>query len=65
MMNFTDNTKSTEKSCCSDEMKRAIIKAGLKPYTESELCFYLECLIEVINEKKLQKRKGENYERNT
>lgn len=46
-------------------MKRAIIKAGLKPYTESELCFYLECLIEVINEKKLQKRKGENYERNT
>lgn len=55
MKNFIDNTKSTEENYCSDETKRTIIKAGLEPYTESELCLYLECLIEVINEKKEQR----------
>lgn len=60
MKNFSINTKSQEqnfysdgvKTNISDDMKKAIIKAGLRQYSESDLSLYMECLVEVLNEKK-------------
>lgn len=49
MKNFTTDTKSEEKNFYS---KKAIIKAGLRPYSESELSLYMECIVELLNEKK-------------
>lgn len=49
MKNFTTDTKSEDKNFYS---KKAIIKAGLRPYSESELSLYMECIVEVLNEKK-------------
>jgi hypothetical protein len=42
-----------------ERLLKNIYKAGLQSYTVSELSLYLECLIEVINEKK-----EKNNERN-
>lgn len=56
MKNFTNNTESEGKSCYSE---KAIIKAGLQPYSESQLALYLECVVEVLNEKK-EKRNERN-----
>lgn len=52
MKNFLSNTKLiAHSSYLSDEMKKAIIKAGLNNYSKSELALYFECLVEVMNEK--------------
>lgn len=52
MKNFTENIISdVPNSCLNDEMKKAIIKAGLNQYSKSELALYFECLVEIINEK--------------
>lgn len=49
MMNFIKDTKSEEANFYS---KKEIIKAGLRPYSTSALSLYLECVVEVLNEKK-------------
>lgn len=52
MNNFLSNTKLiAQNSSLGDEMKKAIVKAGLHQYSKSELAMYFECLVEVINEK--------------
>lgn len=57
MMNFSIDTKSGEANCFFQ--KKAIIKAGLRPYSEADLSLYLECIVEVLNEKK-DERSGKN-----
>lgn len=60
MKNFTTNTKSAEVNCystgikptISDDMKKAIYKAGMKNESLEDLTLYFEALVEVINEKK-------------
>ena len=52
MKNFLSNTTLiAQNSSLGDEMKKAIIKAGLNNYSKSELALYFECLVEVMNEK--------------
>lgn len=52
MKNFLSNTKLiVQNSSLGDEMKKAIVKAGLRQYSKQELAMYFECLVEVINEK--------------
>jgi hypothetical protein len=52
MKNFLSNTTLiAQNSSLGDEMKKAIIKAGLRQYSKQELAMYFECLVEVINEK--------------
>lgn len=50
MRNFSTDTKLGEANCFFQ--KKAIIKAGLRPYSESELSLYIECVKEVLNEKR-------------
>ena len=61
MKNFTTNTISNVKnSSIGENIKKAIVKAGLYQYSEDELARFIECAIEVINEKKSNARKGTN-----
>ena len=58
MKNFSESTKLKEANFYSEnkKLKMAIYKAGLQNYSTEDLCLYLECLVEVINERKA----GEN-----
>lgn len=67
MMNFSIDTKSSVANSCSAEeatkfcnkLKRELFKAGLREYSEADLSLYLECIVEVLNEKK-DERSGKN-----
>ena len=52
MKNFLSNTTLiAQNSYSNDEIKKAIIKAGLNQYSKSELALFFEALVEVMNEK--------------
>jgi len=63
MKNFTENTKLTAENYCSEKdiiqgisgnTKKSIFKAGLTDISLSDLCLYMEALVELINERKRQ-----------
>ncbi len=56
MKNLNEDTKSNGTSCSliSDNIKKAIFKAGLNEFSTADLCLYLEGLVEVINERKAE-----------
>lgn len=62
MMNFTTNTTSNGQNFCIEDDLKAIFKAGLRKYSVGTLSLYLECLVEVINEKREAERKNLNGE---
>ncbi len=65
MKNFIEDTKLDVQSYYSENEVKAIFKAGLRNYSVSTLSLYLECLVEVINEKKEAEREKQNGENGT
>lgn len=65
MKNFIEDTKLDVQSYYSENEVKAIFKTGLRNYSVSTLSLYLECLVEVINEKKEAEREKQNGENGT